>query len=407
MKIELYNKNEICSTIVNKIKIFIVKKNGYKEKFVNLTVKYGANDSQYYVGTAHFLEHVLLSGINNKNFYMFNKYGANFNAYTSFNNTSFHFSCSENFYENLQILIDLIFNPKFNNEVIESERKIIKNEINLDNEDASAIVFLKALDSMYENYSVEKSILGNEKSIININEEILKDTYNNHYINENMIITIIGDVNIDDTINMLNKIIPTSLKNNSIREKKVDNIEYVDKKTIVQYKNLELNFPRFIITFKKKIQEFDLLKDILINEIIEKIIFFSGGIIHESLYNFNLIKDDMYCKYYIEENFNFYMLEGNSKDPILVKDLLIQLLKDIEFRDEDVFRTKKTIWGEFITRNDDIELLGTYVDDCLRKNIDPFKCYEVLKSISLEDINNLFKSLYNEESCNISIVGQS
>ena len=58
-------------------------------------------------GIAHFLEHKMFENEDRVDtFKRYAKYGASANAYTSFQLTAYLFSCTSNFYENLDILLD-------------------------------------------------------------------------------------------------------------------------------------------------------------------------------------------------------------------------------------------------------------------------------------------------------------
>ena len=85
-----------------------------------IATRYGAIDNKFKLenddefttvpdGIAHFLEHKLFEcegGIDA--FELFAKTGASANAYTSNTMTGYLFSCTENFYESLEILLDFV-----------------------------------------------------------------------------------------------------------------------------------------------------------------------------------------------------------------------------------------------------------------------------------------------------------
>ncbi|MBR6902734.1 MAG: insulinase family protein, partial [Clostridia bacterium] len=51
--------------------------------------------------------------------------GASANAFTSFDRTCYLFSCSDNFDENLDILLNFVQSPYFTKETVEKEQGII------------------------------------------------------------------------------------------------------------------------------------------------------------------------------------------------------------------------------------------------------------------------------------------
>ena len=132
------------------LKVILAKMPGYSEKFAMFTTKYGSVDSvlrnetavggtiDVPLGTAHFLEHKLFE---QKDIDIMSKYaelGARPNAFTSHTQTSYLFSCTENFDKCLDLLLDFVQTPFFTDENVEKEKGIIGQEINmyLDNPDS-------------------------------------------------------------------------------------------------------------------------------------------------------------------------------------------------------------------------------------------------------------------------------
>ena len=74
-------------------------------------------------GIAHFLEHKMFEnedGIDT--FAKFAKTGACANAYTSFRTTAYLFSCTDMFYDSLEILLEYVTSPYFTPENVEKEQ---------------------------------------------------------------------------------------------------------------------------------------------------------------------------------------------------------------------------------------------------------------------------------------------
>ena len=88
--------------------------------------KYGSKDNVFDVdgqrvavpnGIAHFLEHKLFETEDGRDsFELFSELGADANAYTGFERTAYLFSGTENFYETLEVLINMVRTPVFTKE---------------------------------------------------------------------------------------------------------------------------------------------------------------------------------------------------------------------------------------------------------------------------------------------------
>ena len=104
------------------LKVFFVKKAGYNKKTAMFGTNYGSMDNIFKVaesdeeihvpdGIAHFLEHKLFEQKDGNMLEKFSKLGSSPNAFTSFNQTVYYFSCTDLFEENFLMLLDYVQNP--------------------------------------------------------------------------------------------------------------------------------------------------------------------------------------------------------------------------------------------------------------------------------------------------------
>ena len=124
-------------TLENGFKIYIMKKHGFIEKQAMLAVRFGSDISLFStengeyslpLGTAHFIEHKMFASPDGNFMADFSKKGAEANAFTSFDITAYYFTCRENFYKNLSLLLKMLSTPYFTENGIQSERGIIEKE---------------------------------------------------------------------------------------------------------------------------------------------------------------------------------------------------------------------------------------------------------------------------------------
>jgi len=76
--------------------------------------------------------------------------GASANAYTSFDKTSYLFSCTDNFEASLEILLDFVTHPYFTPATVEKEQGIIGQEIRMYDDNPGWQVYFQLLANMYE-----------------------------------------------------------------------------------------------------------------------------------------------------------------------------------------------------------------------------------------------------------------
>src|SRR5690606_19064767 len=118
------------------LQAFVLPKPGFSKQYAVFSTRYGSMDRRFRHpdtgqilevpdGIAHFLEHKLFEEEDGNIFDRFAELGASANAYTSYTMTSYLFSCSENFYENLDVLLGFVQRPHFTDDNVEKEKGII------------------------------------------------------------------------------------------------------------------------------------------------------------------------------------------------------------------------------------------------------------------------------------------
>ena len=124
--------------------------------------RYGAVDNRFKLsddkdftsvpdGIAHFLEHKMFEcegGVDA--FELYAKTGANANAYTSNTMTAYLFSCTEKFYESLEILLNFVTHPYFTEETVRKEQGIIGQEIRMYDDHPGARLEKGLLNALYK-----------------------------------------------------------------------------------------------------------------------------------------------------------------------------------------------------------------------------------------------------------------
>ena len=77
------------------------------------------------------------------------KTGASANAFTSFDRTAYLFSCTGNFRESLEILLDFVSRPYFTPETVQKEQGIIGQEIRMYDDDPGWRSLFNLLGAIY------------------------------------------------------------------------------------------------------------------------------------------------------------------------------------------------------------------------------------------------------------------
>ena len=400
--------------------VYVLKKENYSKYYSILSTRYGSVDSvfqfpgdrEYTIvpdGIAHFLEHKLFEQEDGTN--AFDKYaalGASANAFTSFNNTAYLFSCTSHFNENFDHLLNFVSHPYFTCENVEKEQGIIAQEIRMYDDDANWRVFFNLIDCLYINHPVKKDIAGTVESISKITKDILFDTYHTFYHPENMVLYIAGDVNLEEISDIIDRNIAKREVPFNAEVKPIEEPGAINRKEKVQ--KLSVSTPIFNCGYKDKnvnLRGKDLLKRNLMTSILLKMFASESSELYEKLYSQGLINDsfgtDMTCFY----DYSFVQFEGESKEPRRVAAMILEQaakLKEYGLNQDDFERTKKLMYGKYVKSFNSIEAIGNSFCSDYFLGIEPFAFFEVYEDIHFSEVQNRFHELFDENMFAVSII---
>ncbi len=403
------------------LKIYIIPKKDYSKNYAIFGTRYGSVDSEFIVpgesevtkvpdGIAHYLEHKMFDQPDGSNvFDKFSQYGANANAFTSFNMTAYLFSSASYFDENLKTLMDYVQSPYFTKESVQKEQGIIGQEIRMYDDSGDWKVFFNLLSCLYNNNPVKKDIAGTVESISHITDEYLYKCYNTFYNLSNMTIVIAGDVEPYSIAN----IIDASVKKNEPFSDEIKRIYPSEPEHIAQEyfeQNLSVSSPLYMIGFKDTDIGYSgerLLKKNIEVDILLRLIFGKSSPLYKELYEEGLINSNYSYEYTVQPDYAFSSVGGESKNPKAVYEKIlaeIERIRQCGISEDDFNRTKKVLWGHYIrSLNDTEEYAGTFLRYSFM-DIDYFNYDRVYKSVTFEDVKNRFNEHFKKGFSAISIV---
>lgn len=177
----------------------IYDKQPTKSISIQITVKVGSNnENNKNNGISHFIEHMLFEGTKKRtNEQISNEIeslGGEFNAATSSEMTYYYIKIlNKHFDKALDILSDIIQYPIFNKKMIEKERKVILNEINLVDDEPRHYQWILFQKNIFTS-SAKNPTYGKKEIVASLTKQDLIDYYKTYYIPNNIIITIVGNI---------------------------------------------------------------------------------------------------------------------------------------------------------------------------------------------------------------------
>ena len=398
----------------NGLKVYVMEKSGFSSAYAIFGTRYGSIDTKFSknggktvevpAGIAHFLEHKLFESEEGDTFQRFAKTGAYCNAYTSFDRTCYLFSCSSNFEENFDILLDFVQSPYFTAETVEKEQGIIAQEIKMYEDSPGWRVLFNMLCAMYENHPVKIDIAGTVDSIAKIDHNLLYECYNTFYNPNNMYICVAGNIDTDKVLCQIEK----NLKPTPPVE--IDRFSFPESREVLSSyteQSLEVAKPLFCFGYKEVFDGRDpTVKEKTVAGLLLEILCGDCSELYRKLLDDGLIGDEFSAEYFQGHGYSSFIIEGESDDPVKVSEEIkaevARLIK--EGIDPRLLNAvKRSAYGDAVKNFDSTEGIVRDMVECAISGGDLFDTVEILREITDEDIIERLKAL-DEKASVLSVI---
>ncbi len=417
---EKIDETLLLGTHKSGLKVAIIPKKGFSKYYAIYGTQYGSVDREFIAlgenektilpdGVAHFLEHKLFEMADGTNaFDHFSVVGGNSNAFTSFNITAYLFSCTENFYENLDILLNFVNTPYFTDENVAKEQGIIGQEIKMYDDDPQWRVFFNMLSAMYHKNPVKRDIAGTVESISEITPQLLYKCTNTFYNPSNMILVLVGDIDENKIEEYIDKNIPENRDSGEVKKFTEDEPSSIAKEYIEQ--RLSVSTPIFAIGFKEKetgIEGFELLKKEIATEILIELLFGKSSENYIKMYESGIIDASFDGETELEMEYGFTSFGGESKEPKKVYEAVKAAVNEAKikgFENDEIKRIKKAILSDDIRMYNNMENIGNTYIKSLMKGINPLDYTKATEAIDKEYLMSRLSEHFDTDNCVLSVV---
>lgn len=407
------------TTLENGLKIFVCPKEGYAKKIGMYGTIYGSIDNDFIDintgkrtkvedGIAHFLEHKLFEQEDENALDLFAKMGVSANAYTSFDHTVYFFETSSKFEECVEKLLEFVNTPYFTYENVEKEKGIIGQEIRMYDDEASAVVYYNVLRAMYKEYPLKVDIAGTIESVNKIDKEALYSCYNTFYNPANMFVIIIGDVDVDWTIDKIkNQVQKGQFRSGkSVERFVIEEPQEIASKEI--QKRLDVYMPYICVGFKHgKKDGATNIKNTVITEIINDVCFSNLSDFYEQLYNENIVNEPLQITYESGKDFAHTVIFAVSKQYEVCESRIKEYIKKLrnEGIDSALFDVaKRKMIGDIIYETEDIMGIHRKIIDSVIQGTDVYEETNIIDSITKQDVDKYIKEYLDEDVMVVSRV---
>lgn len=356
------------------------------------------NSDEYYhapLGVAHFLEHKVFEQEDGEDpFSFYTKYGADANASTSYQKTTYLFSGTGHLEENLNYLLDFVQSPHFTDENVEKEKGIIEQEIKMYDDIPYWKLYDRTLNNSFHTHPLKYPIAGTVDTIRKISKDDLYVCYNTFYHPSNMFLTIVGNFEPESVI----KTIKENQKNKKYPKSSEIEIQSYDESDKVVVNNdtiiFDVEIPKVAIAYKINVQQFDINRlKYYLNTFFELKLGVTSEL-NEKLKEEGLISSSIDVDVLHTDKHILVVLLFESKDYQKVIDEIALVLKDKIVLENDLNRKKKVMKSSCVFRSDSIYSIASKVNSNLinyRKVI--LDEYSMIDSLNIEEFNLILDSI--------------
>lgn len=182
------------------LKVVVIHKPGYIGSSALIATPFGGmhtklqdkegNIFDILPGSAHFLEHKLFESEEGDIMTAFTEAGASVNAFTSYEETVYYFSTSNDIEVPLNMLLDFVSKIKISEESVEKERGIIIQELRMYAQMPDSRLVNETYRSLFVEHPFSNDIGGSEESVNAITKEHLEMCYRLNYHPQRMLMVV-------------------------------------------------------------------------------------------------------------------------------------------------------------------------------------------------------------------------
>ena len=381
----------------NGLTVSLLPKNDFNEVYGVVTVYVGSVDTEftardrkkktYPKGIAHFLEHKLFERENSEDIMAaFTKLGADSNAFTSFTNTSYLFSTSDNVAECLDLLDELVSSFNITEESVEREKDIIQQEREMYQDDPDSCLFFKTLANLYPETPLASDIVGTEDSIEDISLEDLRDNFDEFYTPVNSQIFLVGNFDLELIQNYFSQkdvgdcIVPNPKEPIALHPvKKVESIR------------MDVASPKLAIGVRTNsdMGHQDCYRYSVLLRALFTMMFGWTSKRFQSLYETGKLDSSLSLEVEINRRFNFLMLTMDTKEPVAIshqfRKAIQSFVTDADISEEHLDLIKSEIYGEFIHSINSLEFIATQYQSHSDETT-LFDLPKIIQEMTLDDV---------------------
>ena len=403
-------------TLPNGLPVIVIPRKGFTKKLAYFVTDFGSIHTEFTIngeycvlpeGIAHYLEHKLFDMPDGEVSEKFAALGASVNAFTGYDMTAYYFSCTDHFEANLRLLLEFVSTPYFTEASVEKERGIIGQEIGMYRDNPDAQSFEMLMDAMYDRHPVRQPGLGTKETIVRITPELLAKAHRAFYRPDNMLLCVVGDVDIETICRLAEEILPGRSTDTVTACRQWQEEMTCPKRFVSQ--SMEVAMPMFQLGFKGEPLGHgpEAVRREYIGDLAAEALFGESSPLYISMYEKGLIDSSFGGGLETVEGMTVLSASGDSDYPEQVQEAILTQAAEIcknGLDETDFLRMKRSAMGRRIKD------LDSFDSTCFRacayhfSGYDYFRFPELYQQITTNHVLEFLQRVVTPERCALAVI---
>ena len=403
-------------TLPNGLPVIVIPRKGFTKKLAYFVTDFGSIHTEFTIngeycvlpeGIAHYLEHKLFDMPDGEVSEKFAALGASVNAFTGYDMTAYYFSCTDHFEANLRLLLEFVSTPYFTEASVEKERGIIGQEIGMYRDNPDAQSFEMLMDAMYDRHPVRQPVLGTKETIARITPELLAKAHRAFYRPDNMLLCVVGDVDIETICRLAEEILPGRSTDTVTACRQWQEEMTCPKRFVSQ--SMEVAMPMFQLGFKGEPLGHgpEAVRREYIGDLAAEALFGESSPLYISMYEKGLIDSSFGGGLETVEGMTVLSASGDSDYPEQVQEAILTQAAEIcknGLDETDFLRMKRSAMGRRIKD------LDSFDSTCFRacayhfSGYDYFRFPELYQQITTNHVLEFLQRVVTPERCALAVI---
>lgn len=400
-----FDETIYSTTLENGLTVIIVHKPEFRNHVALCGTNFGAkqlhqivngNDVVFNSGVAHFLEHKLFEKQDEDILSTFTNMGASANAFTSYNETVYYFSTTQQLELPLNTLLDFVMDLSVTEQGVAKEKGIIIEELKMYQEMPLFRLSMEVLESLFAHHPLKHDIAGTVESVNAITKEELEQAYFTNYHPSQLVLSIVSPTLPEKIIEII--------ENNQIEKGSTNQLEVINPKIDEPQEVarpfhkivMNVNNPKIALAYKQSLPFNDQLEAYKANVMMQMILDLNFSKLnpeYQSWIDSDLINDLFVYQSDFGLDYGYFEFIAETQLIDEFKSFITNKLENLEIVPEKLLQLKKRYLGENISDLSDFESFAINNFRAHFIGTNPFELIELIESITESELKNFISNL--------------